>query len=57
MKKFSGGFPTPDQLNDDIKITDGIISSVAKTIRYTTGESMVLFQHTTPTQPEIVEDH
>lgn len=50
-KIISGGFPTPDQLSDDIKITDGIVSSVSKKINYNNGESFVLFQHTTPTQP------
>ena len=50
-KIISGGFPTPDQLNDDIKITDGIVSSVSKLIKYKGGDSKVFFQHTTPTQP------
>ena len=50
-KIISGGFPAPDQLSDDIKITDGIVSSISKKIDFTSGNSIVLFQHTTPTQP------
>ena len=45
---ISGGYPLPDQLDLDIKITTGIVSSSGKneySKKY--GE----FQHTTPTQP------
>ena len=45
---MSGGYPLPDQLDLDIKITTGIVSSSGKNRQ---SKNFGDFQHTVPTQP------